>query len=157
MLFRDPSSAGTLLPGRGLYHAATACWHLAGSAVDRSKEKMKNALLVDDEPEICLLLGNMLRRAGVQCVLAHSVEEGRQALAKVQFDMVFLDVNLPDGLGYELVPDIKSSNPEARSIAISAMDNEGLNALDAGADVFIAKPFDRAIILSSIRDLGFQV
>jgi two-component system OmpR family response regulator len=118
---------------------------------------MKNALLVDDEPEICLLLSYMLRRAGVECVFAHSLEEGRQALANMHFDMVFLDVHLPDGLGYELVPAIKASNPVARSIAISAMDHEGPNALDAGADLFIAKPFDRSTILSSIRDLGFQV
>jgi two-component system, OmpR family, response regulator len=118
---------------------------------------MKNALLVDDEPEICLLLSNMLRRAGVECVFAHSVEEGRLALTRSHFDMVFLDVNLPDGLGYELVADIKARDPDTRSIAISAMDNEERNALGAGADLFISKPFNRATILSSIRGLGFPV
>lgn len=113
-----------------------------------------NALLVDDEPEICLLLSNMLRRVGVASVFAHSVEEGRQALEGSAFDVVFLDVNLPDGLGYDLVPLIKARDPGTRSIAISAMDNEEANALDAGVDLFISKPFDRAMILSSIRDLG---
>lgn len=117
---------------------------------------MKNALLVDDEPEICLLLSNMLRRAGVECVLAHSVAEGKLALMQQRFDVVFLDVNLPDGMGYELVPHIKANGSTTRSIAISAMDAEGPKALDAGADRFIAKPFDRATILSSISDLGFQ-
>lgn len=118
---------------------------------------MKNALLVDDELEICQLLSNMLRRAGAECVLAHSVEEARQALIDTHFDVVFLDVHLPDGLGYELVPEIKAADPATRSIAISAIESEGPNALGAGADLFISKPFDRAIILSSIRDLGFQI
>jgi two-component system OmpR family response regulator len=118
---------------------------------------MKNALLVDDETEICLLLSNMLRRVGADCVFAHSVEEGRQALSDTHFDLVFLDVHLPDGLGYELVPEIKAAYPTTRSIAISAMESEASNALGAGADLFIPKPFNRAIILSSIRDLGFQV
>lgn len=118
---------------------------------------MKNALLVDDEPEICLLLGNMLRRSGTRCVFAHSLAEGRLALRTTHFDVVFLDVHLPDGLGYELVPEIKAVDPTTRSIAISALDAEGPRALGAGADLFIPKPFDRTTILTSIRDLGFQV
>jgi two-component system, OmpR family, response regulator len=118
---------------------------------------MKNALLVDDEQEICLLLSNMLRRAGAECVFAHSVEEGRKALLDTHFDVVFLDVHLPDGLGYELVPEIKAAYPETFSIAISALDTEGPRALEAGADLFIPKPFNRVTIMTSIRDLGFQV
>jgi len=115
---------------------------------------MKKALLVDDEPEICLLLSNMLRRTGTQCVFAHSMEQGRLALSRNQFDLVFLDVNLPDGLGYELVPEIKAAHPETQAIAISAMETEGQRALDAGADLFIAKPFDRAMVLNAMRHLG---
>ena len=118
---------------------------------------MKHALLIDDEPEICLLLSNMLRRVGAECVFAHTMEEGRRALEKGHFDVVFLDVHLPDGLGYELVPFIKSVDPGTRAIAISALDTEGPRALNAGADLFIPKPFDRATIMSSISDLGFQV
>lgn len=113
-----------------------------------------NALLVDDEPEICLLLSNVLRREGTDCVVAHSVEQGRMALSTGHFDLVFLDVHLPDGLGYELVPDIKNAHPDTFSIVISAMDTEAKRALDAGADLFITKPFDRSTILSSIRSLG---
>lgn len=118
---------------------------------------MRHALLIDDEPEICLLLSYMLRRVGAECVFAHSLAEGRKALDNGHFDVVFLDVHLPDGLGYELVPMIKSMDPNTRAIAISALDTEGPRALKAGADLFIAKPFDRATVLSSIHDLGLQV
>jgi len=117
---------------------------------------MKTALLVDDEPEICQLLCNMLRRAGTECDFAHSVHEGRAALIEGHYDAVFVDVHLPDGLGYDLFADIRAGSPEARLIAISAIDGESARAVAEGADLFVAKPFNRAIIMSSIHDLGFQ-
>lgn len=125
--------------------------------MDTDKEmEMKNALLIDDEKEICELLSAMLKRNGTSCMFAHSLGEGRKALKRGNFDAVFLDVNLPDGLGYELIPDIKATSPDARCIAISAMDSEGDRALKAGADVFIPKPFNRAVIFTRIRELGFN-
>lgn len=118
--------------------------------------EMRNALLIDDEKEICELLCAMLKRHGTTCMFAHSLDEGRKALKRGSFDAVFLDVNLPDGLGYDLIPDIKATSPDARCIAISAMDSEGDRAVKAGADVFIPKPFNRSVIFSSMRDLGFN-
>jgi len=112
------------------------------------------ALLVDDEPEICLLLCNMLRRAGIECSVAHSVRDGKQALRTGHFDAIFIDVHLPDGLGYDLIPDIKASQPNSRLIAISAVDSERSRAMAEGVDLFVPKPFNRDIILSSIRELG---
>lgn len=117
---------------------------------------MKYALLVDDEQEICELLCAMLRRNGTECRFAHSLAEGRAALADGAFDAVFVDVNLPDGLGYDLIPEVKAVTPGARCIAISAIDSERGRAVAAGADVFIPKPFNREAIFSSIRDLGFR-
>lgn len=121
-----------------------------------SEKVMKNALLVDDEQEICELLSAMLRRVGTRCHFAHSLAEGRAALAMAEYDAVFVDVNLPDGLGYELIPEVKAISPDARCIAISAIDSERGRAVAAGADVFIPKPFNRETIFSSIRDLGFS-
>lgn len=117
---------------------------------------MDHALLIDDEPEVCLLLSHILRRSGTQCGFAHSLAQGRLALGMARYDLVILDVHLPDGLGYELVPFIRSIHPWTRTIAISALDSEGPRALHAGADVFIHKPFDRATLLSSLHDLGLQ-
>lgn len=111
---------------------------------------MEHALLIDDEEEICLLLSYMLRRAGTHSMFAHSVADGRRALSRQRFDVVFLDIHLPDGLGYELLPYIRTLHYSTRTIAISALEIEGPKALAAGADLFIPKPFDRATILSSI-------
>lgn len=126
--------------------------------MDRQLSKnqpVHTALLVDDEEEICLLLRNMLRRMGITCDVAHSLKEGRKALGSGEYDAVFLDVNLPDGLGYDMIPDIKEVLPHARLIAISAMDNERARALEAGADIFVPKPFNREMLIASIGNLGF--
>ncbi len=117
---------------------------------------MKNALLVDDEPEICLLLSIVLSRAGVDCTMAHSVLDGRKALMTRPYDAVFVDVHLPDGLGYDLFPDVRAASPLAGLVAISAIHTEGERAKEAGADVFVPKPFDRANIMSALEQLGLR-
>src|SRR5687768_10229441 len=100
-------------------------------------------LLVDDEPEICLLLNALLVRYGASTTMAHSIHEAEDKIrAQKGLDGVFLDVNLPDGKGYELIPMIRKSYPSARVIVISAMDQERSHAIAAGADLFLAKPLD---------------
>lgn len=120
------------------------------------KNPMRKALLVDDEPEICQLLCNMLQRMGADCDVAHSVEQAKAKLDGSEYDAVFVDIHLPDGLGYDVIPVARKQNPSTRLIAISAMDNERTNAVQAGADLFLPKPFNREIILSSIKQLGFS-
>ena len=68
--------------------------------------------------------------------------------------MRYLSMSICQMASADLIPDIKASQPGARSIAISAVDAERDRAVAAGADLFVAKPFNRAIILSSIRQLG---
>ncbi|MDQ3099977.1 MAG: response regulator, partial [Bacteroidota bacterium] len=82
-------------------------------------------LLVDDEQEICLLLNALLMRYGANTVMAHSLEDaGTKLTERGPFDGVFLDVNLPDGKGYELIPAIRNNSDGVPVIVISAMDQE---------------------------------
>lgn len=120
------------------------------------EELEMNVLLIDDEPEICFLVKNMLHRAGIQCELAHSIAEGRERLVTGMFEAVLLDIHLPDGLGYQMIPEIRAVLPNARVIALSAVDQEQENATDRGADLFIAKPFDKSSILGGLRALGIS-
>lgn len=113
-----------------------------------------NVLLIDDGTEICFLLKNMLRREGITCDAAHSMAEGRMRLGSAKYQVVFLDIHLPDGLGYQLIPEIRESQPDTQVIAISAVDNERKNAKEQGADLFIAKPFAKGSILDGLRALG---
>jgi len=113
-------------------------------------------LLVDDEPEILLLMRAILARQGIDSTGAGSLGEARRNLAMNNYDGVILDVNLPDGKGYDLIPEIKRTWPHVRVIVISAMDQERAGSMKAGADAFLSKPMDRPTILQSLKDVGLS-
>ena len=113
----------------------------------------KRVLIIDDETDICLLLSGLLRRLGYQPTCAHFIEDGRQCLSSQQFDAIFLDLNLPDGLGFDLLPAIKKEQASAKIIMISAFDGqaERRRATEQGADYFIGKPFTRRSVETALQ------
>ncbi|GAB3642458.1 hypothetical protein GCM10027423_30940 [Spirosoma arcticum] len=115
----------------------------------------KRILIIDDETDICLLLSGLLRRLGYQPTCAHFIEEGRQCLMSQQFDAIFLDLNLPDGLGFDLLPAIKEEQTKAKIIMISAFDGqaERRRATEQGADYFIGKPFTRRSVEMALQTI----
>ncbi len=115
----------------------------------------KRVLIIDDEADICLLLSGLLRRLGYQPTCAHFIEEGRQCLSTQRFDAVFVDLNLPDGLGFDLLPYIRQGQGEAKVIMISAFDGqaERRKATEQGADEFIGKPFTRRSVEIALNKL----
>ncbi len=115
-----------------------------------------NMLIVDDEPEICLLLQAILAKQGIAAISANSLAQARQNLEQGRFDGVFLDANLPDGKGYELIPELKAGQPQIRVIVISAMDQERTNAMQAGTHLFLPKPLDLRTILASLKEVGLM-
>lgn len=112
-----------------------------------------NVLLVDDEADIRLLLASVLRRKGIGSISASSLAEALEALAIGHFDAIFLDIHLPDGIGYDLIPTIRSKDPGTKVIAISAVDGERATALRAGVDMFLPKPFNGDLVLEKLTAL----
>ncbi|HEY0273060.1 MAG TPA: response regulator, partial [Chitinophaga sp.] len=80
---------------------------------------------------------------GYQVKYVNSLMEGLKHLEDQRPDILFLDINLPDGSGLEALPDIKKQCPNLPVITISAYDNgpEKQQALETGASYFLAKPF----------------
>lgn len=115
----------------------------------------KRVLIVDDETDICLLLSGLLRKLGHIPTCAHFIEEGRQCLNSQQFDAIFLDLNLPDGLGFDLLPYIKQDQEKAKIVMISAFDGqaERRRATEQGADCFIGKPFTRRSVEQALQSM----
>jgi len=130
--------------------AASACANRLNRIIGVVKMKF---LLIDDETEICFLIRKVLERIGIHCDMAHSLAHGREHLGRGTYHAVFLDVHLPDGKGYELVPEIRQSQPGAHVIAMSAVDNERAHAEGSGVDYFLPKPFDKSSILGGLRAL----
>lgn len=117
----------------------------------------RRVLIVDDEADICLLLSGLLRRLGYQPTCANLIEEGRKLLSSQQFDAVFLDLNLPDGLGFDLLSLIRQQPTNTKIIMISAFDGqaERRRATEQGADYFIGKPFTRLSVETALQTIQF--
>ena len=119
--------------------------------------RKQEVLIVDDEKEICFLLAAFLKQMGYNTDYAYTLEEGAEKLSdKGGFDIVFLDLNLPDGLGYKLIPEIKSINDQTQVVMISAHDSILQRIKDETDDIdqYMSKPFNRDHIASILSQLN---
>jgi DNA-binding NtrC family response regulator len=100
-------------------------------------------LLVDDEESFRRLIGKELQRAGYEVDSAGTLQEARDALAKRFFNLVVLDVRLPDGSGLDLLPEIKDASPTTEVVMLTAYGTveEAVRAIsELGAHSFLTKP-----------------
>lgn len=116
---------------------------------------MSRVLVVDDEVEICLLVTQYLRKLGYEVTYSLSIAEALGKLSIAPYDLLFVDLNLSDGSGYDIIRALKESNAQSKVIVISAYDNERLRALQKGATLFLAKPFSKKAIDESLQKLNF--
>lgn len=80
----------------------------------------KKILVVDDEVELCALLKNFLVKRNYDVSVCYTIEECRQMLNTTSFDFVFLDNNLPDGVGWDMVSTIAEKKLQTFIMLISA-------------------------------------
>jgi len=100
----------------------------------------KRVLIIDDEEELCLLLGAFLRKRNIRVDYALTLRDGLLKLAQAQPDLILLDNNLPDGTGLEKIAFMRETGHGARIVMMSAMNNLKEKALAAGAEAFLEKP-----------------
>ena len=114
--------------------------------------KPPKILIVDDEPQIRLLLKATLGRAGYHVAEAQNAREALNAKAIDKPDLILLDLGLPDRDGLELVTALRAE-PRSAIIVVSARDQteQKVAALDLGADDYITKPFDTEELLARVR------
>lgn len=119
------------------------------------KTQVKNILIIDDEKDLCRLLGDALSSHGYNVKFANTKREAMSSLKSRLPDLVFLDLKLPDGDGLRLLSCIKKINPGTTVNIISAYGTEEVRdeARKLGAYGFIDKPFSEEDILRSIREL----
>ena len=119
------------------------------------KTQVKNILIIDDEKDLCQLLGDTLSSHGYNVESANTRREAMSSLKSRSPDLVFLDLKLPDGDGLRLLSCIKKINPSTAVNIISAYGTEEVRdkARKLGAYGFIDKPFSEETILRNIREL----
>jgi signal transduction histidine kinase len=133
------TAVGALLgpPEAGL---ATDSAPKSGSNSRLAKTSRPYGLIVDDDPLVRELLRDWVETSGEIAILgeAGTVSQARAMVLKRQPDVVFLDVNLPDATGFELLPDLK---PNASIIFVTAAEEYAVDAFDCEAVDFLVKPF----------------
>ncbi len=123
------------------------------------KDHISHALIVDDEADICYLLGGILRQKHIQTSFANTLADASQKLQKEHPAILFLDNNLPDGKGVEFISLVKTLSPGTKVVMITAYDThtDRSRAYHEGADFFIGKPFTRELITNTLEQLGQSV
>jgi len=117
---------------------------------------MGRVLVVDDEVDICTLLKRHLEKGGHEVSYFLTISDALKNLSTNSYDMIFVDLNLTDGSGYDLISGISDNNRNAAIIVISAYDSEKQKALQAGASLFVPKPFTNKSITEALQRLQAQ-
>jgi DNA-binding response OmpR family regulator len=116
---------------------------------------MSRVLVVDDEVEICLLVTQYLKKLGYEASFCLSIADALLKISTTEYDLLFVDLNLADGSGYELMRALQDSKSTSKVIVISARDSERQMAMQRGANLFLAKPFTKNSINESLQKLNF--
>jgi len=112
----------------------------------------KTILVVEDSLDISRLLEHILRQEGYQTVVADDGPAGWEAFQKLQPDLVILDVNLPGLNGLELCQKIKqASSIPVILLTVQAETEAVRRGIRAGADAYLAKPFEIAQLLAAVE------
>ena len=119
--------------------------------------KTPHILIVDDEPNIVMSLEFLMRKNGYQVGIARNGTEALAAVAQQPFDLVLLDVMMPDVDGYQVCQALRQ-NPiqaPAKVIFLSAKSREAdiEKGYAAGADLYIPKPFSTRQLMEKVREL----
>jgi DNA-binding response OmpR family regulator len=114
---------------------------------------MGKVLVVDDEVDICTLLKRHLEKGGQEVSYCLTIKDALKDLSTNSYDMIFVDLNLTDGSGYDLISSLTDTNRNAAIIVISAYDSEKQKAMQAGASLFVPKPFTNKSISDALQRL----
>ncbi|MBI9110606.1 sigma-54 dependent transcriptional regulator [Maridesulfovibrio ferrireducens] len=120
---------------------------------------MGRILIIDDDVQVCETIESLIVRSGHEGNYAHTLSSGMDKVERVAFDLVFLDISLPDGNGLDFLPRIKGSSGSPEVIILTGKgDDDGAElAIQGGAWDFLVKPSSiKQISLSMSRALAFH-
>ncbi len=112
-------------------------------------------LLVEDEAELARLVRANLTREGFAVDVAPTIDEARSATTTARYDVILLDLSMPDGDGLDLLASWRRAGDTTPVIAVTARDaiDERVQGLNSGADDYLGKPYAQSELVARIRAL----
>jgi two-component system copper resistance phosphate regulon response regulator CusR len=113
------------------------------------------ALVIEDEKKTAAFVQKGLREAGYVAEVAESAGGGLTMAANSEFDVVILDVMLPDGNGIDVARQLRNEGFKGFILMLTALDStrDKVRGLDSGADDYLSKPFEFDELLARLRAL----
>ncbi len=112
-------------------------------------------LVVDDDPDLCATVWDLLRERGYRVCVAHNEEQAAEQLSERGIRVVLIDMKLPQGDGTSVFRLVRQTNPNARTIIITGnrteMEQLIQNVVNEGADAVCFKPFDVPNLLTVLQ------
>lgn len=113
----------------------------------------RKILLVDDDPGIRQILLRLLSEEGYSVLPAANGVEALEFAAVARFDLVLLDLNMPEKNGWDTFEQLTANDPLLPIIVITARSNQLFPALGSGAGALLEKPLDFVRLLQTIQNL----
>ncbi|GMV27014.1 MAG: DNA-binding response regulator [Phycisphaerae bacterium] len=112
-------------------------------------------MVIEDNPKMAAAIEKGLREHGLAVDVVHSGYEGEDLVAQGMYDVVLLDLMLPDRDGVEVCRNLRRRGSTAKILMLTALSStdDKVHGLDAGADDYLAKPFEFEELLARIRAL----
>lgn len=118
---------------------------------------MQRVLLIEDEPNIAEALSFLLSREGLSVATHSDGEDAAEVAHREQPDLVILDVMLPNKSGFDILRELRAAPDTAQvpvmMLTAKGQDKDRTRAQDAGANLFMTKPFSNEDIVSSVKRL----
>lgn len=113
------------------------------------------ALVIDDELDICLMVTKHLQHLNFTTQYAVTVKDACLKIRSSTFELMFIDLTLPDGSGFDVIRYVNELKLTPKMIVISAQDNQEAKALAQGVSLFINKPFTIKTVNEALKSLNF--
>ena len=112
-------------------------------------------LIVEDNRELAETLVHYLKQEGYLCETAYNYQTAEEKIHIYEYDVIVLDITLPDGNGLEILKQLKQKRPDEGVLIISAKNalDDKLTGLNLGADDYLTKPFHLAELNARIQSL----
>ena len=110
-------------------------------------------LIVEDNEDLADAIAKRIRSDGHIVEIATTIANAIEFLSMVSYDLVILDINLPDGHGYEIIKIINDHEKRTPIVVLTAKleIDDKIDALDLGADDYIVKPFDLEELIARMK------